>query len=165
METKQYKENLLLLFESADGGGKDTLIDNLQSMEQFKNIEMKNRSTISERIYADKFRRDKIQGMPVNVVTTYWEYWFEANKDTRIILCNPSSRVLAARCIEKNEPFCRNRTFEQVVDYIEKDRQDFYDVSNAIAKLHNFDILVLDTNKSIPECIEQIEEFIEDARI
>lgn len=153
-------KQLLLIWESVDGGGKDTLILELTKLDKFKNIKMLNRSTISERVYAIKFNRDTVDGIPLQIQTSYWEYYFKSHYNTKIILCNPRVEVLAKRCIEKQEDFCRNRTFEQLVDYLNKDRILFEAISKNVAYQYGFDLLELNTENSINDCIKTIEDFI-----
>lgn len=160
-----YKKNLLLLFEGADGSGKDTLINILKSIPQFKNVEMKNRSTISEKVFAAKFNRQCIDGIPVYINTSYWEYYFKAHYDTRIILCNPNADTLALRCISKNDPIVGNKTYDELVEHLQEDKRAFEETSKAVAKKYDFKLLDLDTNKTIDECLDIIEGFIEDARV
>ena len=159
----EYRDNLTVIFEAPDGGGKSTLIEELRK--RHPNLELVDRSFVSDAVYSIKFRRETYEGIPVRIYVDYWAYWHKNNRDTRIVLCNPRTEVLAERCMVKNEPFCRNRTFEQVVEHLEIDRQEFINIAYTYASRMNMPIIEVDTEKSIEECIKEIEEFINDARL
>lgn len=157
----EYNDTLTLIFESPDGGGKSTLIKELQK--RHPNLELVDRGFISDAVYATKFHRDSYEGVPLQTYLRYWAYWHAANRDTRIILCIPSIDTLVTRCFEKEEPFCRNRTAIQVREILEQDANMFKEYTRNYINKYEFGLLEVNTDEPMEQTIKQIEDFIDDA--
>jgi thymidylate kinase len=162
----RFNDKLTLIFEGPDGCGKSTLIKRLKDNNYLGYIDIVDRGFISDRVYANKFNRTEQDGVPINTYLYYWEIWHKANRDTRIILCDADSLTLATRCKEKNDELCRNRTLEETEEILKNDRNSFRLTTDFICSEYKFPVLKLDTvaNTEI-ECIEQIGDFIRDARV
>ena len=81
-----------------DGSGKSSLIQKLKSLTNFKDVEIKDRSIISEKVYAVKLKREETDGIPVNIHTTYWAYYFKSHYDTRIICASIRNHYQVVKC-------------------------------------------------------------------
>lgn len=148
-----------LIVEGPDGSGKSTLIDLMRP--QYPEIEFADRAFISDRVYAYKFDRDTYLGVDICTYLSYWEQVHANNLDTRIILCLADADDLAKRAVQKDEEFCRNRTFEQVKQFLQKDMDEFEFWTRHIVERYKFPLMVLNTSKyDIEHCIQRIKEFI-----
>lgn len=155
MENKEKK----LIFEGADKSGKSTLVKILR--QEYPNLDIADRSFISDRVFAKMFKRDRYLGVDITTYLNYWEQFHANMLDTRIVLVTCNLEQLAQRCMQAEEPFCRNRTFEQVKDYVRQEQIEFCNATQAIRLLYDFKTLELNTNyESINESIKRVREFI-----
>lgn len=146
-----------------DGSGKSTLIKELSNL--YSELDVQDRGFISDQVYAKKFNRTQYEGVDLDTYLKYWKQWHKFNRDVVIVLCQPSITILANRCIEKKESFCRNRDYESLVNYLSKDAASFNIETSEVCESYNFPLLILDTSLTIGNCIKQIEEFISYAKV
>lgn len=150
---------LKIILEGCDKSGKSTLAELCRK--EFPDIEFADRSFISDRVYAYLFDRDTYLGVDITTYLSYWEQVHKNNLDTRIILCEADIDDLVQRSIAASEPFCRNRTPEQVAQYLDKHKQEFHFWTMHVTETRKFPRMRLNTSKySIEQCMERIREFI-----
>lgn len=158
-----YNDKVTLVFEGPDGSGKSSIIKVLK--EQCPELDLADRGFISDKVYADKFNRDNYDGIPVDIYVDYWANWHKFNRDTRIVFCHASKNTLARRCVQKNESFARNRSFTELQDYIEEDRQRFIEVTTEYIRKFKLPCVIINTDENIDVCIQKIKDFINDTKI
>ena len=149
-----------LILEGPDCSGKTTIANILRK--RYPNLEIVDRFFISDRVYAQKFNRDTYLGVPIVTYLEYWEQWHKNNMDVRIILCTAKNSTLAKRAIEKGESFCRNRTFEEVENYLATDNYAFISASNYVCERLDIPLLTVNTDNDIKFTLEKIEGFLHD---
>lgn len=156
METKQLK----ILLEGPDCSGKSTICEKLRVL--YPDVEIVDRSIISDIVYAHKFKRQEYLGIPIDLYLNYWLHWHKNNRKSKIVLFTASPEVLAQRAMEKNEDFCRNRTFEQVVEHLDTDRQAFAYHTTKASELFGFPVLDINTETNdIDFNLQMIGDFID----
>lgn len=142
-----------------DKSGKSTI--HKLCRQEFPDIEFADRAFISDRVYAYLFDRDTYLGVDISTYLSYWEQVHANTLDTRIILFEANLDDLVKRSISANEPFCRNRTPEQIKEYLDKHKQEFEFWTMHITNRYKMPLLHLNTSKySIEQCINRIREFI-----
>lgn len=152
-----------IIFEGADKSGKSSLAKELRLI--YPDLDIADRSFISDRVYANKFNRTQYLGVDINTYLSYWEQFHANALDTSIILCVADKDTLAMRAIQHEEPFCRNRNYNQIKDFLEKDQIAFCNTTKAISLLYNFKVLEIDTSLlRKDECITKIKGFIDNDR-
>lgn len=153
------KEKKLIL-EGCDCSGKSTIANILR--ERYPNLDIADRSFISDRVYAQKFNRQIYLGVPINTYLDYWEQWHKNNMDIRVVLFTAKASTLAERAFDKDESFCRNRTFEETEKYLQIDNHAFISAANFVCSRLDVPLLSINTDNSIENTLERIEAFIHD---
>lgn len=82
--------------------------------------------------------------------------------NVKVVLFTAKNDTLATRAIQKEEDFCRNRTFKQVRDYLAIDNKAFIDTSNEVCGRLDMPLLIVHTDKDIKDTLKEIEDFIND---
>lgn len=123
-------------------------------------MDIADRSFISDRVYINKFNRKEYLGVSVKTYLDYWEEWHKNTLDVKVVLFTAKDDTLATRAIQKEEDFCRNRTYEQVRDYLAIDNKAFIDTSNEVCKRLGMPLLVVNTDNDINDTLKAIEDFI-----
>ena len=117
---------------------------------------------MSDIVYAKKFNRDIYLGIPIKTYIDFWKYWHKENVRLCHILFTASLETLAKRAIEKEEQFCRNRTYEQIQEYLYKDDIAFKRTTIELYKDWGFDFIEIDTDENFDDNLKKIQEFIND---
>lgn len=152
------KKKLKIALESCDCAGKSTLHKMLK--EVYPDLDIVDRSILSDIVYAKKFNRTEYMGVPIQTYLDYWKYWHKANVDLKIVLFTASPETLALRALDKQEDFCRNRTFEQIRDYLEEDDISFHIEARKLYNEFDFEFIIVNTDRNIKDTLEQIKDFI-----
>lgn len=152
------KKKLKFCLEGPDGSGKSTVHKMLK--EVYPDLDIVDRSILSDIVYAKKFDRTEYMGVPIQTYLDYWKYWHKANVDLKIVLFTASPETLALRALDKKEDFCRNRTFEQIKDYLKLDDIAFQEEACKLYNEFGFEFTTVDTDRSTKDTFEQIKDFI-----
>lgn len=143
-----------------DCTGKSTIANILR--QKYPNLDIADRSFISDRVYAEKFDRQEYLGVDIKTYLSYWEQFHKNNLDVRVIVFSAKSSTLAERAMKKNESFCRNRTFKEIEDYLSVDNFAFLSISEYVCDKLLLKKLVVNTDNTIEDTLERIEAFIHD---
>lgn len=146
--------------EGADGSGKTTFFDKLKEL--YPDIAFEDRQIVSDIVYNRKFKRKEFNGVPVDIHEQYWLYKHKNTETYCNILFTADKYTLARRAIEKEESFCRNRTFEEIADYLYQDDMEFKRVTLQLYQAWGFDYIEIDTSYMLFEDnLELIKGFID----
>lgn len=155
MENRQLK----IVLEGPDCSGKSTIHKKLKKA--YPNIDIVDRSFISDIVYAKKFSRDTYMGVPTYIYISYWTHWHANNLNTKIVLFTAKPETLAMRAFNKDEDFTRNRTFEATVAHLAKDDLAFKHYTKAMSTEFGFEYITVDTDLEQKVTMKTITNFIE----
>lgn len=151
---------LKIILEGPDGSGKSTIHKELKKL--YPDLDIVDRSFVSDIVYAKKFNRTEYMGVPIQTYVDYWLYWHAANTNSCIVLFTATPETLATRALEKDEDFCRNRDFKQICEYLEKDDEAFKEVLQKVYKCFGFDFISIDTSSYDKEkTLDYIRNYID----
>lgn len=151
---------LKIILESCDCAGKTTAYKELKKL--YPDLDIVDRSFISDIVYAKKFNRTEYMGVPIQTYIDYWLYWHSANTNSCIVLFTATPETLATRALAKDEAFCRNRDFKQICEYLEKDDAAFKEVLQEVHKCFGFDFILVDTSSCDKEkTLDYIRNYID----
>ena len=151
---------LKIILEGPDGSGKSTIHKELKKL--YPDLDIVDRSFVSDIVYAKKFNRTEYMGVPIQTYVDYWLYWHLANTNSCIVLFTATPETLAARALAKDEAFCRNRDFKQICEYLEKDDAAFKEVLQEVHKCFGFDFILVDTSSCDKEkTLDYIRDYID----
>lgn len=156
MENRQLK----IILEGPDCSGKSTIHKKLKKA--YPDIDIVDRSFISDIVYAKKFSRDMYMGVPIDTYISYWVHWHANNLNTKIVLFTAKPETLAVRALNKDESFARNRTFEAVIEHLAKDDAAFKHYTKAMSTKFGFEYITVDTDLTQKTTMESITAFIND---
>lgn len=154
---------LKIMLEGCDKTGKSTLHKLLK--EEYPDIDIVDRSILSDIVFNKLFNRSTYMGVPVDIYENYWLYFHKENTDSRVILFLTDTNILVERSKKFNEPFCKNRTDEQLFNYIDNEQKEFV---RSLAKYRQWftGMLYVDTTKdTIEETLKKIKAFIDESTI
>ena len=154
------KKPLKIVLEGCDCVGKSTFYKELIKL--YPSIEFMDRCLVSDIVYAKKFKRDVYLGIPINTYIDFWKYWHMYNVRLCHILFVANPYTLAKRAIQKEEPFCRNRTFNQIKKYLYQDLVEFKECTRKLYYECSFDFIEIDTDEDFDNNLKKIQEFIND---
>lgn len=152
------KKKLKIALDGVDGSGKSTVHKLLKEI--YPDLDIVDRSILSDIVYAKKFKRTEYMGVPIQTYLDYWKYWHKVNVDLKIILFTATPATLALRALDKEEDFCRNRDFKQLMDYLQKDDISFHEEACKLYNEFGFEFIIVDTDRNIKDTLEQIKDFI-----
>ena len=155
---KNKEKPLKIVLEGCDCSGKSTFYKELIKM--YKNIEFMDRCLVSDIVYAEKFNRDIYLGIPIKTYIDFWKYWHKENVRLCHILFTASPETLAKRAIEKEEQFCRNRTYDQIQEYLYKDDIAFKRTTIELYKDWGFDFIEINTDEDYTLNMQKIVGYI-----
>ena len=143
-------KRLKIVFEGPNCSGKSTLVE--QCRKRWPDIEFADRSFISDRVYAVIFNRKKYLGVDIKIYLSFWEQTHANTLDTRIVLCIANTSDLVKRAYEKKEPFTKDKTEQEVFNYLDEEYFEFCFYTRRVAEKYKL--------PKLEQCMNEIAEFI-----
>lgn len=141
------KHDWHIIFEGCDGSGKTSIMRNLWDDRDLHNYHISDRSFISDKVYASKFGRKEVKGIPTELYVNYNEIKTSKLAGLKYVLCYGDPKILAERCIEKDDPIIKNKSDGQLIAEITQDIDSFCNETREFCSKYGIPLLEVDTTK------------------